>query len=67
VRNEFAPTLLEVFLICQKPLFLKGPKQAYCYRPFTAIKQYFYWALKSPLRKSGFCHIRNTSTLLDWM
>jgi hypothetical protein len=25
------------------------------------VKHYFYWALKSPLRKSGFWHITNTS------
>jgi hypothetical protein len=29
--------------------------------PFTPVQHYFYWELKSPLRKSGFWHIRNTS------
>jgi hypothetical protein len=28
---------IEVFLMSQKPLFLKGPKQPYCYMPFTLV------------------------------
>jgi hypothetical protein len=53
----------EVLFMSQNPLFPKESKIEFVAirRPFTAIKHYFYWGLKSPLRKSGSCDIRNTS------
>jgi hypothetical protein len=51
--------------LCHRSRFFRRAQKAYCYMPFTPVKRYFYWALKSPLRKSGFRHIRNTSGVRD--
>jgi hypothetical protein len=45
----------------RNPLSRRVSKVDQKYRPFTASKRIFSGALKSPLGKAGFCHIRNTS------
>jgi hypothetical protein len=48
----------EVLFMVAEAAFSEGVQnRVYCYRPFTAVKHLFYWALKSPLRKSEFLGI----------